>query len=313
MAEVFISYASEDRDRAGMLAGALAARGWTIWWDRNIVIGQPFDDAIERELEGAKCVVVLWSSHSIASEWVRTEAAVAAERGVLIPAALDPVKLPLEFRRRQTADLSAWKGESSHDGFQALCEAIGATVSGKRGRQEAPAAIPAARTNRGWLPGAVGALAVAVGVALYAVGMGRPDSAKPAAPVPTAPADNAKAERPVGGAKPEVRVEAKVPARTALDLAELVAGRYVGDVIADAKGSSRTAVVVTIAPLDRAAVRVSSDYARLGTVDIALSRNGNQIFNSGGDTPFIVDLDRNPPTLIFDPRSEVAYRGIMQR
>jgi hypothetical protein len=79
--DVFISYASEDRDRAAELASALGAFGCSVWWDRKIITGQAFDHAIERELETAKSVVVLWSRHSIESEWVRNEAAVASERG----------------------------------------------------------------------------------------------------------------------------------------------------------------------------------------------------------------------------------------
>lgn len=129
MAEVFISYASEDHDRAGMLANALSALGWAVWWDRKIITGQAFDQVIERELEAAKSVVVLWSRHSIASEWVKNEAAAASERGVLVPAMIDNVKLPLEFRRKQTAELVDWKGDPSHSGFQALCEGI-ATMNG---------------------------------------------------------------------------------------------------------------------------------------------------------------------------------------
>ena len=106
MADVFISYASEDRDRAGKLASALTTLGWSVWWDRKIVTGQTFDQAIERELETAKSVVVLWSIRSVESEWVKNEASLASERGVLVPAMIDSVKLPLEFRRKQTADQS---------------------------------------------------------------------------------------------------------------------------------------------------------------------------------------------------------------
>ena len=111
MADVFISYASEDRDRAAKLASALGERGWSVWWDRKIVAGQAFDHAIERELETARSVVALWSIHSVASEWVKNEASVASERGVLVPALIDRVKLPLEFRRKQTADLISWDGD----------------------------------------------------------------------------------------------------------------------------------------------------------------------------------------------------------
>ena len=83
MTDIFISYASEDRARAGQFAAAFEARGWAVWWDRRIVPGQAFDAAIEQALEAAKCVVVLWSPDSAASEWVKNEAAVGAERGVV--------------------------------------------------------------------------------------------------------------------------------------------------------------------------------------------------------------------------------------
>jgi hypothetical protein len=124
MTDVFISYASEDRERARNLASALETRGWSVWWDRKIIAGQTFDQVIEHELETAKCVVVLWSRNSIISEWVKNEAAVAAERGVLVPALIDDVKIPLEFRRKQTADLVNWDGAPSHNGFQALCDGV---------------------------------------------------------------------------------------------------------------------------------------------------------------------------------------------
>jgi len=60
MTDVFISYASEDREQAAKLASELGAFGWSVWWDRKIITGQAFDQAIERELETAKSVVVLW-------------------------------------------------------------------------------------------------------------------------------------------------------------------------------------------------------------------------------------------------------------
>ncbi|HLL17298.1 MAG TPA: toll/interleukin-1 receptor domain-containing protein [Rubrivivax sp.] len=124
MTDVFISYANSDRKRAQQLANALSGRGWSVWWDRNIKAGQAFDEVIERELEGAKNIVVLWSAASIASEWVKNEAAFAAQRGVLVPVLIDHVKVPLEFRRKQTADLVAWDGSPSHGALEALLDAL---------------------------------------------------------------------------------------------------------------------------------------------------------------------------------------------
>src|SRR4029077_7612201 len=130
MTDVFLSYASEDRERARKLARALEARGWSVWWDRKIRAGQSFDQAIEHELETAKSIIVLWSKNSVSSEWGKNEAAVAAERGVLVPGLIDYVKLPLEFRRKQTPDLVTWDGNPSHEGFQALCDGVEATITG---------------------------------------------------------------------------------------------------------------------------------------------------------------------------------------
>ncbi len=131
MSDIFISYAHEDRERAKNMAAALEARGWSVWWDRKIITGQTYDQVIENELDAAKAVVVLWSQHSVASEWVKNEAAAAAERGVLAPAMIEQIKLPLEFRRKQTADLISWHSEPAHSGFQALCEGLSAIITGK--------------------------------------------------------------------------------------------------------------------------------------------------------------------------------------
>ena len=104
-----------------------------------------------------------------------------------------------------------------------------------------------------------------------------------------------------------------MPLGAVADLADLVVGAYSGDVIADSKGDSHSDVGVVVSKLDWSTVRVTSDDRRLDTVDVSLTRSGNQILNADGDTPFIVDLDRNPPSLLFNPHSEVAYRGNKQK
>ena len=59
MADVFISYKTEDRARVAPLADALAAEGLSVWWDVHIEGGAVWRDSIERELEGAACVIVV--------------------------------------------------------------------------------------------------------------------------------------------------------------------------------------------------------------------------------------------------------------
>ena len=124
MAEIFISYASENRERARGLAQVLGARGWSVWWDREIPLGKSFDDVIEKALAEAKCVIVLWSAVSIASEWVRNEASEAKRRGILIPVFIEPVDAPLAFRLLNGADLRDWPADATDAEFDRLVERV---------------------------------------------------------------------------------------------------------------------------------------------------------------------------------------------
>src|SRR5262245_36339247 len=101
MADVFLSYSSEDRPAAQAIAQALPARGRSVWWDRSIRAGEDFFDVIERQLDSAKCVVVLWSKASVASRWVRAEATEALKQGKLIPLLVNECRPPLVFRQIQ--------------------------------------------------------------------------------------------------------------------------------------------------------------------------------------------------------------------
>jgi hypothetical protein len=282
MADVFISYANEDREQAGRLAGALESCGWSVWWDRKIIAGQAFDEAIELELETAKCVVVLWSRNSIVSEWVKNEAAVAAEREVLVPAQIDRVKLPLEFRRRQTVDLVGWDGNAAHEGFQTLCTGVAAKVTPSQGAAPArPHALPASEPRRKlpwvWVVAAV--MAVALGLGLYR-GL------------------------TAGDRKPPV-----IATDRSVDLAGLAAGVYYGNVVSDAKGSSRSDVTVTVTQVSPRKVRITSDYPRLGSVELELDRVSNTIQGVGASALFLLELEKNPPQLNYNPNGEVAYVG----
>ena len=139
MADIFLSYAREDRDRAEKLAHALESRGWSVWWDRRIQAGHSFAEVIETQLEAARCVVVLWTEHSINSNWVQNEASEGDHRTVLIPVRLDDVRIPLGFRHLQTADLLDWDGDQTPE----LAEFLSA-VESKLGNP-ATAAAPVSR------------------------------------------------------------------------------------------------------------------------------------------------------------------------
>jgi formylglycine-generating enzyme required for sulfatase activity len=142
MSDIFISYSSEDRGKAKDIADALKRQGFSVWWDRSILPGETFDTVIEDALDAAECVIVLWSKTSVSKEWVRTEASDGKQRRILIPVLIErDVRIPIEFRRMQAADLIDWGGKLPHPGFDNLLKA----VAGILGRP--PAVQPGQKTN----------------------------------------------------------------------------------------------------------------------------------------------------------------------
>jgi uncharacterized membrane protein HdeD (DUF308 family) len=139
-----LSYAREDLPIARQIADCLREEGWSVFWDRQIPVGTTWENLIEDQLSRASCVVVLWSSTSIASDWVRAEAAAAIERGVLAPALIDATRPPLRFRMIQTADLVGWNGSREHAGLANLIAAIHALA----GFTEEPKAEESALSGR---------------------------------------------------------------------------------------------------------------------------------------------------------------------
>src|SRR5262245_38478622 len=130
MSDIFISYARADRQKAELLANAFSQKGWSVWWDREIPPGKSYDEVIENALSSARCVIVLWSKDSVSSRWVKTEAAEGAARGILVPALIDKVRIPLEFKRIEAADLCDWQGDSPHSEFDQLLQTVASLLDG---------------------------------------------------------------------------------------------------------------------------------------------------------------------------------------
>jgi hypothetical protein len=108
MYDAFLSYSRKDKVIAEKLATTLHGAGFSIWWDQEVPIGRSFSRYIQEQLAQCKAVIVLWSKASTTSDWVCAEAEEGKERGILVPALVEPVSIPLGFRSLQTADLSAW-------------------------------------------------------------------------------------------------------------------------------------------------------------------------------------------------------------
>ena len=93
MADIFLSYDSDDRPVAELLAAKFDERGWTVWWDQVIPVGETWSGYIKAQLDEAQCVVVLWSSNSVTSAWVAKEARYAVKKGILLPVRIEEVEV----------------------------------------------------------------------------------------------------------------------------------------------------------------------------------------------------------------------------
>lgn len=122
MADVFVSYDRRDREIAEKVVSALTEQGLTVWWDDRITPHETWDKTIEREVDSAKRVLVIWTNNSVQSDWVRTEAGAAKESTPpkLIQARFTDCKVPLAFRLLQHVDLIGWTPKRKHSGWDRL-------------------------------------------------------------------------------------------------------------------------------------------------------------------------------------------------
>lgn len=127
MADIFISYASENRERVIPIVKALEEQGWFTFWDwKSIPVGKTWREFIDEGLEDARCILVLWSTISTTKgkRWVIEEADYGLEHGKLIPALIDDVRPPIGFGQIQAAKLINWTGDINNVEFKKLVDAL---------------------------------------------------------------------------------------------------------------------------------------------------------------------------------------------
>jgi hypothetical protein len=98
MADVFLSYSSQDRALAAAVASRLADQGLSVWYDEALGTGTAYRAEIQSALDDAVLVLVLWTPAASRSAWVRDEATRGRDRGVLFSVACGRATVPADFR-----------------------------------------------------------------------------------------------------------------------------------------------------------------------------------------------------------------------
>lgn len=150
--DIFISYSRQDEATARQFAGALAAQGFSLWWDDTLQPGQTYDQTIENALRQAKAVVVLWSRTACASRWVRSEATMADRLGTLVPVMIEECERPVQFELTQSANLIGWHGDAADPRFGAFADHVRRLIAGDVVSVPASEPVGLVRTSRQALP-----------------------------------------------------------------------------------------------------------------------------------------------------------------
>lgn len=93
------------------------------------------------------------------------------------------------------------------------------------------------------------------------------------------------------------------------DLGDTAEGIYKGDVISDARGSSKEGVTITVTRTGVNRIEVASDYPRIPRVGYRLQRVMNTVQNVGGTDVFLLDLSKTPRTLHVTT-DDAAWAGV---
>ena len=128
VANVFLSYAEQDGTVADQIVAALRLSGIAV---SPAHPPQPPAGVktVAKELTFAKCVVVLWSEHSVQNELVRAEADYARSRDILVSAVIGK---PLGVRDLWFANLTHWTGEPDSEMFLVLKRLVEARLNPPR-------------------------------------------------------------------------------------------------------------------------------------------------------------------------------------
>lgn len=110
LGKIFISHTAADKPFVRLLADQITKNGFQVWLDeRDLVVGDPLAENISKALTSARVVLVIVSSASVSSKWLRYELNLATERMVkglcrVIPIVIDQTALPPEVRGLLYAD-----------------------------------------------------------------------------------------------------------------------------------------------------------------------------------------------------------------
>jgi formylglycine-generating enzyme required for sulfatase activity len=159
MADIFISFKTDDTPRVQAVHDGFRARGLTVFWSNDILAGAPnYQAIIIDEILKAPVVVVIWTKASVQSSPVIQECSQAQKAGKLFQVLLDdfdPIYMPMPIGyMAQKTMLLDWAGDTSHPAWIKLNVAIDVRIGRRPGAIPVEVGLHGRSQQRYFLPGA---------------------------------------------------------------------------------------------------------------------------------------------------------------
>jgi|GEM_PF-2490559 len=138
MFDLFISYSSDKRSEAEIFRELFEDEGWSVWLDEKIPVGSPWLNEIEKALDIAKGVIVLWTENACESDWVIKEANYALKQNKLFGIQLEECHIPAQFNAIEAAILIGWKTKLDNPEWTNLLKSLVERVTPSRKEQLRP-------------------------------------------------------------------------------------------------------------------------------------------------------------------------------
>jgi TIR domain len=143
MAGIFLSYARFDAELGERIIAGLRALDVECWWDRDMP-GVDWPQEIERQIDSMSALVVVWTTASKESRYVRAEAIPAFDREKLINIMVGVHEPPLPFNLYNGFQLDGWTGREPHENWTRFIRTLEAKL------------VKAGEVKQGQLVGALG-------------------------------------------------------------------------------------------------------------------------------------------------------------
>ncbi len=168
MADVFISHVQADRAQARQIATGLTSLGFDVAWDAPTGAGETGRLAIDRALDAAKAVIVVWTPNSQGSARLHAEALAAKRAGKLVQIRFNGAQPPLDLRGAASPDLSQWDGRDADTQWQRAVTRVKRAIARQDGLGRSG---PSLAKTQVWLEAAAGKVAAVLAISGLAVAM----------------------------------------------------------------------------------------------------------------------------------------------